>query len=365
MLAPEWGNVLAVVNDNVTPAGNGTYQANVISANDYYAFGSQMPGRSFNLGGSYRYGFNGKENDNEVKGEGNQQDYGMRIYDPRIGRFLSMDPIMSQYPALTPYQFSSNSPIANIDLDGLEAKLAISGVGGDNTAYESDHAASFSNRAMALKSFGFNPVAVHSGQTIINELKKATKTEGSISAIVSFAHGGATAIFLNNDDGLYMSNRLAGGAAQGNVSQIARAINKGEIKFATGAIWIFASCNAGNSSEIIKQTQQPVGDYNLARNVAGSLGIKTIGARGFVSPLHDRNGNETGVQEAGPYNGVSYENMGFVLFEPITTTTVKKVNKTIMGISIPFTEKEIKETKITVKETFLGKTINPSDYVQK
>lgn len=39
--------------------------------------------------GIYRYGFNGKENDNEVKGEGNQQDYGMRIYDPRLGKFLS------------------------------------------------------------------------------------------------------------------------------------------------------------------------------------------------------------------------------------------------------------------------------------
>jgi len=70
----------------------------------------------------YRYGFNGKENDNEVKGEGNQQDYGMRIYDARLGRFLSVDPIYKQYPELTPYQFASNTPIQAIDLDGLEAK---------------------------------------------------------------------------------------------------------------------------------------------------------------------------------------------------------------------------------------------------
>ena len=74
-------------------------------------------------GGSsiYRYGFNGKENDNELKGEGNQQDYGMRIYDPRLGRFLSEDPITAKYPWLTPYQFSSNSPIWAVDLDGLES----------------------------------------------------------------------------------------------------------------------------------------------------------------------------------------------------------------------------------------------------
>ena len=55
-----------------------------------------------------------------MKGEGNQQDYGMRIYDPRLGRFLSVDPLTTKYPELTPYQFASNSPIANVDLDGAE-----------------------------------------------------------------------------------------------------------------------------------------------------------------------------------------------------------------------------------------------------
>jgi hypothetical protein len=44
----------------------------------------------------------------------------MRIYDPRLGRFLSEDPITKKYPELTPYQFSSNRPIDGIDLDGLE-----------------------------------------------------------------------------------------------------------------------------------------------------------------------------------------------------------------------------------------------------
>jgi len=69
-----------------------------------------MTGRKYASGNEYRYGFNGKENDNEVKGEGNQQDYGMRIYDPRLGRFLSVDPITADYPELTPYQYASNNP---------------------------------------------------------------------------------------------------------------------------------------------------------------------------------------------------------------------------------------------------------------
>ena len=98
----------------------------MVTANDYYPFGSLMPGRKYIASSSkYRYGFNGKENDNEVKGEGNQQDYGLRIYDPRLGKFLSVDPLTQSYPELTPYQFASNSPIASVDLDGKEAWIAI------------------------------------------------------------------------------------------------------------------------------------------------------------------------------------------------------------------------------------------------
>ncbi len=66
----------------------------------------------------YRFGFNGKENDNEVKGTGNQVDFGARIYDPRLGRFLSIDPLTKQYPFNTPYSYASNSPIVAIDQDG-------------------------------------------------------------------------------------------------------------------------------------------------------------------------------------------------------------------------------------------------------
>ncbi|MCX6263280.1 MAG: hypothetical protein NTZ47_01890, partial [Bacteroidetes bacterium] len=94
------------------------FEADVQTVQDYYAFGMQMPGRK--LSGGYRYGFNGMENDNEVKGEGNQQDYGMRIYDPRLGKFLSVDLLTRKYPMLSPFQYASNRPIDGIDLDGLE-----------------------------------------------------------------------------------------------------------------------------------------------------------------------------------------------------------------------------------------------------
>jgi RHS repeat-associated protein len=101
----------------------------VTEAREYYPFGMVMPNRKTPAAGNsgYRYGFNGKENDDEAYGDDNQQDYGMRVYDPRVGRFLSVDPIAAEYPELTSYQFASNTPIQAVDLDGLEKYYAADG----------------------------------------------------------------------------------------------------------------------------------------------------------------------------------------------------------------------------------------------
>jgi len=68
----------------------------------------------------YRFGFNGKEHDDETYGEGNIYDYGFRIYNPRIGKFLSVDPLTNKFAWFTPYQFAGNIPTSFIDIDGLE-----------------------------------------------------------------------------------------------------------------------------------------------------------------------------------------------------------------------------------------------------
>jgi RHS repeat-associated protein len=83
----------------------------------------QMPGRSFSSGSKYRYGFNGQEKDNST-GEGNL-DFGARIYDSRLGRWLSVDSKTSKYPMLSPYTNSANNPIVNKDLDGRDYILSI------------------------------------------------------------------------------------------------------------------------------------------------------------------------------------------------------------------------------------------------
>jgi RHS repeat-associated protein len=97
------------------------YEPVVLNANDYYPFGMLMPGREYSIGNDYRYGFNGKEKDTEGV---IQYDYGFRIYDPRLGRFKSVDPLTQSFPWYTPYQFAGNKPIVAVDLDGLEEKVA-------------------------------------------------------------------------------------------------------------------------------------------------------------------------------------------------------------------------------------------------
>ncbi|MBK6485247.1 MAG: RHS repeat-associated core domain-containing protein [Chitinophagaceae bacterium] len=84
---------------------------------NYYPFGMVMPERSFSSE-NYRYGYNGKEKDNEIKGEGNSLDFGARNYDSRLGRWLSVDPKAADAPGWSPYRAFLCNPIRYTDPDG-------------------------------------------------------------------------------------------------------------------------------------------------------------------------------------------------------------------------------------------------------
>jgi RHS repeat-associated protein len=124
------GNVLVTIGDRRIPR-DGTivdntaefYDATVLSANDYYQFGMELPGRTFAVSSGYRYGFNGKEKDPSEFGSLTHYDYGFRIYNPAIGKFLSVDPLKKEYPWYTPYQFAVNMPILCYDVDGKEGAI--------------------------------------------------------------------------------------------------------------------------------------------------------------------------------------------------------------------------------------------------
>ncbi len=130
-LSNHLGNVLVIISDKkigAIPASCPTckttsvpyFMADVVNAQDYYPFGMLMPGRTYIATSAYRYGFNGKEQDSAINGNGVDYDYGFRVYDARIAKFLSTDPLGKKYPWYTPYQFAGNKPIWATDVDGLE-----------------------------------------------------------------------------------------------------------------------------------------------------------------------------------------------------------------------------------------------------
>ncbi len=61
------------------------------------------------------YRFTGKEQDAET----GLYYYGARYYDPRLGRFLSVDPLASKAPGWSPYRAFFCNPIRYTDPDGL------------------------------------------------------------------------------------------------------------------------------------------------------------------------------------------------------------------------------------------------------
>src|SRR5690554_5200002 len=113
------GNVLATISDRkIYNSTDGYYEPVITMKADYYAFGMLMPNRFEGIDES-RHLFNGMEHDMEVSGEGNSYTTEFRQYDPRLGRWKSLDPLMSSFPNISPYVGFSNNPVVFTDPYGL------------------------------------------------------------------------------------------------------------------------------------------------------------------------------------------------------------------------------------------------------
>jgi RHS repeat-associated protein len=66
----------------------------------------------------YRFGFNGMEKDDETYGAGGEYNFGNRIYDSRLGKFLSIDSYAEYFTSYSPYNYCYNNPIRFIDIKG-------------------------------------------------------------------------------------------------------------------------------------------------------------------------------------------------------------------------------------------------------
>jgi RHS repeat-associated protein len=121
------------------------YTADVLSSQDYYAFGAPMPGRNFNSNASSR-GFGGQLKDDEISGSGNMTTAEYWEYDTRLGRRWNIDPIT--YAWQSPYEAFYNNPIVFTDPSGLkgEKKKETNSEGTRNPETNTDHGERFYKR---------------------------------------------------------------------------------------------------------------------------------------------------------------------------------------------------------------------------
>jgi RHS repeat-associated protein len=134
----------------------------------------------------YRYGYNGQMKDDEWAGTGNHLDFLYRGYDPRTGRFSSVDPLAASYPWNSAYAFAENRVIDGKDLEGLEYANATGEGEGPLNPYIVDNPNSiFTENYQSSPQAVLDAVTIRGSNRIISGLVttnlpvKGCETEGS------------------------------------------------------------------------------------------------------------------------------------------------------------------------------------------
>jgi RHS repeat-associated protein len=150
----------------------------------------------------YRYGYQGSEKDDEMKGGGNSYTTEFRQYDPRLGRWLSLDPLMAKYPSMSPYVAFNNNPILYTDPTGLEGEnpnenKEVEGIEvKDNISWNVDNsnmptAPQGNYKAINVTDYDYDKIYKNykkDGQGIINNNSKLKYLAGENSCAIRLSH---------------------------------------------------------------------------------------------------------------------------------------------------------------------------------
>ena len=136
--------------------------------------------------------------DNEVKGQGNSYTTKFRQYDPRLGRWLSIDPV--RRASESPYVAFRNNPIYYIDPkgDNPPSYLRLIFYGG---ATSQSHNSAFSFASKNIKKDYTDVVAerieIKSARQIIDKIN--SQKDNTVQSIDFVAHGGNDALYVKDD----------------------------------------------------------------------------------------------------------------------------------------------------------------------
>ncbi len=201
---------------------------------------------------NYRYGFQGQEKDDEIKGRGNSVNYTFRMHDPRLGRFFAIDPLAPDYPYYTPYQFSGNRTIDNKELEGLEPV---------DTDYSNAPEGTSSGTTSSFSNY-----KVSSGAYLASK-----KTFGSLSGSNFSAYSGFSASNMNLMNGTGTEAGTTFGSAQVGFS----ANTDFGGRPVTFGISHSQTLNQHSSNSRFSEFNNTIGSitFNIGHKKAGNLGI--------------------------------------------------------------------------------------------
>jgi len=188
-----------------------------------------MLGRDFR-GEKYRFGFGGYEGDNEILGQGNSYTTEFRQYDPRLGRWKSIDPATPKFPGESPYLGYLNNPNIYTDRNGdipspllaqwknKEGKIVTPSLGrgflspknGDRTY----HPAVDMNMGSGKDDLGAPIRATHDG--IVIEIKHFTDRDG-----------GGNRVYIQSKDGTIQTSYMHMDAFAQNL-EVGKPVKEGE-----------------------------------------------------------------------------------------------------------------------------------------
>lgn len=216
-------------------------------------------------GAAYRYGFNGMERDDEVKGSGNSYTTTFRQYDPRLGRWFSLDPLADKFPWQSPYVGMDNNPIALSDPLGDSTKTTVTKHEGKST-YNSET----------------GNVTVTSTKMTTNEIYGPEKDGHAVWLGTMVETKNTTATIDKNGEITSTTNTsYMGWGPNGSWDMSASKTSSNNLDDATGV----AQNIAINESKFIKEngfsTQQNTARFNAARNSANTtelIGLAPIKA---------------------------------------------------------------------------------------
>ena len=292
---------------------------------NYLAFGMQnlsrdkgfgMSGRKGNSG-DYRYGFNGMENDHEIKGDGNHLDFGARGYDPRLGRWHTPDAHESNYPSHSPYHFAYNNPNMFVDPDGNDNVIYLVALPKSESKFTKEDVQAIADKANeSFEAMGLKTTVI---------VRDAEGFDANnLDATDSYALLGSGRPSFDSDDNFVQSELLSKVESmdetcnwQGGSSAIGKGLDKGDFD-------VSANLNYGGGARGILINTDITGQ--LTGDIKAESDIETAAFLIIHGAGHNAGINHTGERPFPDQNGVypSGDNSKVMTDGSGTTTQVKQ-----------------------------------------